>query len=67
MIRLIGVASFALLVTTSAQAITPAPIHQSDGMITRIAAARGAGRTACAWPEPPCARHAEPSAGVRSE
>jgi hypothetical protein len=23
--------------------------------------------TVCAWPEPPCARPAEPSAGVRSE
>ena len=34
MIRLIAVAGFALAVATSAQAITPAPIAQSDGMIT---------------------------------
>jgi hypothetical protein len=70
MIRLIAVAGFALSVAMSAQAMTPAPIPEPDGMITQIAAACGAGRpelTVCAWPEPPCARPAEPSAGVRSE
>jgi hypothetical protein len=45
MLRLIAVAGFALAVTTSAQAITPAPIPQPDSMITQVAAACGAGRT----------------------
>ena len=46
MIRLIAVAGFALSVAVSAQAMTPAPIIlQPDGMITKIAAACGAGRT----------------------
>jgi hypothetical protein len=46
MIRLIAVAGFALSVAVSAQAMTPAPIiPQSDGMITKVAAACGAGRT----------------------
>jgi len=37
MIRLIAVTAFALAVATSAQAMTPAPLHQPDGMITQIA------------------------------
>jgi hypothetical protein len=45
MLRMFAVAGFALAVTTSAQAITPAPIPQPDGMITQVAAACGAGRT----------------------
>jgi hypothetical protein len=45
MIRLIAVAGFALSVAISAQAMTPAPIPQPDGMIMQIAAACGAGRT----------------------
>ena len=45
MLRLIAVAGFALAVTNSAQAITPAPIPQPDGMLTQVAAACGAGRT----------------------
>jgi hypothetical protein len=45
MIRLIAVAGFALAVTTSAQAMTPAPIPHPDGMITQVVAACGAGRT----------------------
>jgi hypothetical protein len=45
MIRLIAVAGLALAVTTSTQAMTPAPISQSDGMITQVALACGAGRT----------------------
>ena len=45
MIRLIAVAGFALLVATSTQAMTPVPIPQPDGMITRVAAACGVGRT----------------------
>jgi hypothetical protein len=43
MIRLIAVAGFALAVATSAQAMTPAPIPQPDGMITQVAAGCGAG------------------------
>jgi hypothetical protein len=45
MIRLIAVAGFALAVATSAQAMTPAPIPQPDGMITKVAVGCGAGRT----------------------
>jgi hypothetical protein len=45
MIRLIAVAGFALSVATSTQAMTPAPIHQPDGMITQVALACGVGRT----------------------
>jgi hypothetical protein len=45
MIRLIVVAGFALSVAASAQAMTPAPVAQPDGMITQVAAACGVGRT----------------------
>jgi hypothetical protein len=45
MIRLIAIAGFGLSVAISAQAMTPAPIRQPDGMITQIAAGCGAGRT----------------------
>jgi hypothetical protein len=46
MIRLIVVAGFALSVAVPAQAMTPAPIiHQQDGMIVKVAAACGMGRT----------------------
>jgi hypothetical protein len=45
MIRLIAVAGFASAVATSVQAMTPVPISQPDGMITRVAAACGVGRT----------------------
>ena len=45
MIRLIAAVGFALSVAIPAQAMTPAPIPQPDGMITQIAAACGAGRT----------------------
>jgi hypothetical protein len=45
MIRLIAIAAFALSVATSAQALTPAPIPQPDGLITPVAAACGLGRT----------------------
>ena len=44
MLRLIAVAGF-LAFATLAQAITPAPIPQPDGMITQVAAACGVGRT----------------------
>jgi hypothetical protein len=45
MIRLIAVAGFALVVATSAQAMTPAPIPQPDGMIIQVAVGCGVGRT----------------------
>jgi hypothetical protein len=45
MIRLIAVAGFALLIATTAQAMTPAPIPQQDSMTTPIAAGCGPGRT----------------------
>jgi hypothetical protein len=45
MIRLIAVAGFVLTVATSAQAMTPVPIPQPDGMITQTAAGCGPGRT----------------------
>ena len=45
MIRLIAAAGFIVAVATSAQAITPAPIPQSDGMITQVRFGCGPGRT----------------------
>ena len=44
MIRLIAVAGF-LAVATSAQAMSPAPIPQPDGMITQVRLGCGPGRT----------------------
>jgi hypothetical protein len=45
MIRLIAFAAFALAVATSAQAMSPAPFHQPDGMTTRVAYGCGPFRT----------------------
>ena len=45
MIKLIAAAAFALTVVTSAQAMSPAPLPQLDGLITQVAAGCGAGRT----------------------
>ena len=45
MIRLIAVAAFTLAVATSAQAMSPAPIHQPDGMTTQVAYGCGPVRT----------------------
>lgn len=45
MIRLIAFAAFALVVTTSAQAMTVAPVHEPDSMITQVAWACGPGST----------------------
>ena len=45
MIRLIAGASFALLVATSVQAMTPAPIPQPDSMITQARFGCGPGQT----------------------
>src|SRR6516165_6390129 len=44
-LRLFAVAGFALAVTTSAQAITPAPLPQPDGMITQVRLGCGPFRT----------------------
>ena len=43
MIKLIAVA-FALVAATSAHAMSPAPLHQPDGMITQVREACGVGR-----------------------
>ena len=40
MIRMIAVV-FALFVATSAQAMSPVPLHQPDGMITQVREACG--------------------------
>jgi hypothetical protein len=45
MIRLFAFAAVALAVTTSAQAMTVAPVHEPDGMITQVAFGCGLGRT----------------------
>src|SRR5205807_7179984 len=45
MIRLIAAAGFIVAVATSAQAITPAPLPQPDGMITQVRFGCGPGRT----------------------
>jgi hypothetical protein len=45
MLRLFAVAGFALAVTTSAQAMSPAPLPQPDGMITQVRLGCGPGRT----------------------
>jgi hypothetical protein len=45
MIRLIAVAAIALVVATSAQAMSPAPLQQPDGMTTQVAFGCGPGRT----------------------
>ena len=45
MIMLIAVSGLALLVATSAQGMTPAPILQPDSMITPVAFGCGPGRT----------------------
>jgi hypothetical protein len=43
--RLIAFAVFALVITTSAQAMPVAPVHEPDGIITQVAYGCGAGRT----------------------
>ena len=43
MIKLIAVA-FALVAATSAHAMSPAPLHQPDGMITQVREGCGVGR-----------------------
>jgi hypothetical protein len=45
MFKSIAVASFVFVVATSAQAMSPAPLHQPDGMTTQIAVGCGVGRT----------------------
>jgi hypothetical protein len=45
MLKLLVATGFALLVATSAQAMTPAPLPQLDDMVTRVAVGCGPGRT----------------------
>jgi hypothetical protein len=45
MIKFVVVAGFALLVATSAEAITPAPVPHPDSAITQVAFGCGPGRT----------------------
>ena len=45
MVRLITIAGFAFAVATSAQAMTPAPIPQLDGLMAQVAFGCGPGRT----------------------
>ncbi len=45
MIRLVSGSVFALLVSTSVQAMSPAPMPRADGMITRVAFGCGIGQT----------------------
>jgi hypothetical protein len=45
MIRMIALAGLAFALATSAQALTPAPIAQPDGMVTQVAFGCGPGRT----------------------
>ena len=43
MLRLIVFAALALAIATSAQAMSPVPLHQWDGMITQVRQNCGAG------------------------
>jgi hypothetical protein len=43
MIRLVVVAAFTLAIATSAQAMSLAPLHQPDGMVTQVREACGVG------------------------
>ena len=45
MLRLITLSSLAFFVATSAQAMSPAPLPQPDGIITQVAVGCGVGRT----------------------
>jgi hypothetical protein len=45
MLRLISVAVAGLALATSAQALTPAPLHQPDGVVTQVRYGCGPGRT----------------------
>lgn len=45
MIKLITAAAFVLAVATSAQAMSPGPLHQPDGITTQVAYGCGSGRT----------------------
>ena len=44
MIRWIAVAAFTLAIATSAQAMSPIPLHQADSMVTQVREACGEGR-----------------------
>ena len=61
MIRLTAFAAFAFAITTSAYAMTVAPVHQPESMITQAAYGE---LTASAWRGPPFVRHAAIIVGV---
>jgi hypothetical protein len=66
MIRFIAII-FALTVATSADAMSPAPLHPSDGMVMQVREACGVGRVrinGVCVAELPSAMSAEKSAGV---
>jgi hypothetical protein len=45
MIRLVAFAAFVIIVTTTAQAIPVAQVHEPDSMVTQVLAACGVGMT----------------------
>ena len=45
MVRLVAVAALALIIATSSQAMSPAPLRQPDGMTIQVAFFCGPGRT----------------------
>jgi hypothetical protein len=45
MLRFIAVSAFALLLTTSAHALTPMPVQQANSLTTQVRLACGPGRT----------------------
>ena len=68
MIRLIAFAALALVFATAAQAMSPAPLPEPDGMITQVREACVAGSVrimVSAWPEPPNAKSAGARCGVQ--
>jgi hypothetical protein len=53
MIRLLISLAFALAVATSAEAMSPAPLHEPDAMVTQVLKARQAHRLVT-WPSAKC-------------
>jgi hypothetical protein len=45
MLKLIAIAGFALIIATSAEGMTPAPLAPPDAMVTQVAVGCGLGRT----------------------
>ena len=53
MVRLLISVAFALAVATSAEAMSPAPLHELDSVITKVRKARQAPRWVT-WPQAKC-------------